>query len=133
MDSGRFCWTTKFHPSIYIIGYLFYISSIAFFSWAMWINKWFSSTVRIQDDRDQQVVQHGPYKIVRHPGYVGGILMGYGQALVFGSLWALIPAGVVMLLFVVRTYLEDKTLQNELDGYTEYTKKTRYRLIPFIW
>jgi protein-S-isoprenylcysteine O-methyltransferase Ste14 len=96
-------------------------------------NKWFSSMVRIQSDRGQQVVQTGPYKYVRHPGYVGGILMAIGFGLVFGSLWSLIPAGVTTVILVLRTYLEDNMLKKELPGYLEYTKKVKYRLIPVVW
>jgi protein-S-isoprenylcysteine O-methyltransferase Ste14 len=99
----------------------------------MWVNNWFSSTVRIQMDRDQHVVQDGPYRYVRHPGYVGGILMAVSASLILGSLWALIPASIVVLLLVIRTYLEDTTLQKELPGYADYTKKVRYRLVPGLW
>jgi protein-S-isoprenylcysteine O-methyltransferase Ste14 len=101
--------------------------------WAIWINRFFSSVVRIQKERGQEVIQDGPYRFVRHPGYVGGILLALGNALVLGSLWALIPAGIMSLLLVIRTYLEDITLQRELPGYTDYTRKVKYRLLPWIW
>ncbi|HUV75978.1 MAG TPA: isoprenylcysteine carboxylmethyltransferase family protein [Dehalococcoidales bacterium] len=99
----------------------------------MWVNRFFSSVVRIQKDRGQEVVQNGPYHSVRHPGYVGGILMAISTSLVLGSLWALIPAGVIFILLVIRTYLEDTTLQKELTGYADYAKKVRFRLLPGIW
>ena len=82
----------------------------------MWTNRFFSSAVRIQTDRGQHVVQDGPYRFVRHPGYVGAILLGLAGAVVLGSVWALIPAGLMAVLVVVRTALEDATLQPELPG-----------------
>lgn len=133
LDAGRFGWTKQLPMFVYIISYIVFVFSIAITAWAKWVNKWFSSVVRIQKDRDQKVVQIGPYKIVRHPGYVGGILMGLTMPLVLGSLWALIPAGITVILLIIRTYLEDTTLQKELPGYTDYAKKVRHRLLPGIW
>lgn len=101
--------------------------------WAKWTNRFFSSTVRIQTDRGHEVVQDGPYRIVRHPGYVSGILMAITSSLVLGSLSGLIPAGAVMALLVVRTGLEDRTLRNELAGYADYAQKTKFRLLPGVW
>lgn len=133
LDAGRFEWTKQLPVYVYIISYVLFLFSIFMFGWAMWVNKWFSSVVRIQKDRDQKVVQIGPYKIVRHPGYVGGILMGITMPLVLGSLWMLIPGGIVLILLIIRTYLEDTTLQKELRGYSDYAKKVKYRLLPGIW
>jgi protein-S-isoprenylcysteine O-methyltransferase Ste14 len=115
---------------VYVISYIAFIFSIYLYSWAMWVNTWFSSTVRIQTDRAQEVVQDGPYRYVRHPGYVAGILMAISTSLILGSLWGLIPAVFVVILLVIRTYLEDITLQKELPGYFDYVKKVRYRLVP---
>ena len=78
-------------------------------------------------------MQSGPYQVVRHPGYLGITLMLFCIALLLGSLYALIPFSIVFLLLIIRTFLEDKTLKAELEGYTTYTQKTRYRLIPGIW
>jgi len=96
-------------------------------------NNFFSFTVRIQKGRGQEVVQNGPYHFIRHPGYVGGILMAISSSLVLGSLWALIPASIVTILLIIRTYLEDITLQKELQGYNEYSKEVRFRLLPGVW
>ena len=93
----------------------------------------FSSVVRLQNDRGQEVVQQGPYRMIRHPGYVAGSLMAISISLVLGSLWGLIPAGAVLILLIIRTYLEDTTLQRELPGYSDYARKVKYRLIPGIW
>ncbi|HDS45962.1 MAG TPA: isoprenylcysteine carboxylmethyltransferase family protein [Methanomicrobia archaeon] len=133
LDAGRFRWSPELPLAVYITSYLGYGYSIYLYSWAMWVNQWFSSTVRIQTDRDQQVVQDGPYRYVRHPGYVAGILMALSTAVALGSLWALVPAALVVLLLIIRTALEDRTLQNELPGYAEYAHTVRYRLIPGLW
>ena len=133
LDAGRFVWSPKLPLVVYVISYIAFIFSVYLYSWAMWVNKWFSSTVRIQTDRDQQVVQGGPYRYVRHPGYVAGILLAISTSLVLGSLWGLIPAVMVVVLLIFRTYLEDITLQKELLGYFNYTKKVRYRLVPLVW
>jgi protein-S-isoprenylcysteine O-methyltransferase Ste14 len=133
LDSGRYFWTSDFAVSIYIIGYAVFLFAIAIFLWSMWVNRFFSSTVRIQSDRGQFVIQSGPYRFVRHPGYVAGILLALGNSLVFGSFWALIPAGLMALSLVIRTGLEDVTLKKELPGYVEYTRKTKYRLFPGLW
>jgi protein-S-isoprenylcysteine O-methyltransferase Ste14 len=93
----------------------------------------FSSVVRIQLDRGQTVCTDGPYRYVRHPGYVGGILFGLATPLILGSLWALIPQGLAALLLVWRTAREDRTLQAELPGYEQFMQQTRYRLLPNIW
>jgi protein-S-isoprenylcysteine O-methyltransferase Ste14 len=102
-------------------------------TWAEAVNKFFEVTVRIQTDRGQKVIDTGPYAIVRHPGYVGGILFCVGTALCLGSVWALIPAGLASFLLVLRTRWEDQTLQAELPGYQEYTERVRYRLLPGVW
>ena len=72
-------------------------------------------------------------RFIRHPMYAGNIISYPLVALFLNSLWALVPAVLIMLLFIVRTYLEDTTLQRELDGYLEYTKTVRYRLLPYVW
>ncbi len=101
--------------------------------WSMVVNAFFVATVRIQTDRNQQVISHGPYAFVRHPGYFGTLLMNLAAPFLLNSLWALIPAVGIALVFIVRTRLEDETLQAELPGYAEYAEKVRYRLIPGIW
>ena len=102
-------------------------------TWALWVNRFFSSVVRIQTDRGHKVVRNGPYRFVRHPGYAAGIVSLISLPLVLGSMWGLIPAGLMVLLLIIRTHLEDTTLQKELAGYVDYTKRVRYRLLPWIW
>jgi protein-S-isoprenylcysteine O-methyltransferase Ste14 len=104
-----------------------------FSSWALAENRFFAGTVRIQTERGHHVVSTGPYRIMRHPGYAGGLLGYVFIPLLLDSVWAWIPSILLMIVMVVRTALEDKTLQAELPGYKEYAQKTRYRLIPGIW
>lgn len=102
-------------------------------SWATWTNRFFSATVRIQNDRGHAVVSDGPYRFVRHPGYTGMIVVNLVMPLALGSYWALVPAAIVAALFIVRTYLEDTTLRKELGGYRDYAGQVKYRLMPGVW
>ena len=111
---------------------LFLVGSILF-SWAMIVNTHFEVTVRIQKDRDHKVITDGPYKIVRHPGYVGAILWIVATPLIIGSVVGLVPAGIASLVLIIRTSLEDNTLHRELSGYAEYAGKIKYRLLPGVW
>ena len=132
LDVGRFHWSSlSIHSAI--VGFVLYIISSVLVNWAMIVNPHFEPTVRIQKDRGHQVITTGPYKIVRHPGYLSGILMTLSIPLIIGSVFALIPAGIYAILFIIRTLLEDKTLRKELNGYSEYSKRVRYRLVPWIW
>ena len=101
--------------------------------WSLVVNRFFSGMARIQAERGQVVVDSGPYRIVRHPGYAGGGLAFLATPVLLGSLWGLIPALGTLALIVVRTSLEDRMLQDELPGYRGYAARTRYRLIPGIW
>ncbi len=132
LDSGRYHWSPDFHLSLILTGILLTASGQFLFLLAQKQNRFFSSTVRIQSDRDHTVCDTGPYKIVRHPAYLGSVIQAAGFPLLFGSLWSIFPAAVLIVLNVVRTYLEDKTLRAELIGYKEYTHKTRYMIIPRI-
>jgi protein-S-isoprenylcysteine O-methyltransferase Ste14 len=120
-------------PEYLVTGLILYLISVILIVWAMIKNRFFEPTVRIQKDRGQNVISSGPYGIVRHPGYLSGILWHVAVPLILGSLLALIFAIIIIIILIVRTYLEDKTLQAELDGYVPYTKKVKYRLFPGIW
>lgn len=129
----RFGWSSQLTVAIQVIALIVFALAQGLFSWAMASNKFFSGTVRIQEERGHAVATGGPYQYVRHPGYVGYIASWIATSLALGSLWALIPAGLVMCLMVVRTALEDKTLLEELDGYQDYAAQVRYRLLPGVW
>lgn len=109
------------------------IELVVLVTWAESVNKFFEVTVRLQTDRGQTVIDTGPYAIVHHPGYVSGLLITVGTALCLASVWTLIPASVASVLFIVRTRWEDQTLQAELPGYSEYTQRVRFKLIPGVW
>jgi len=129
----RFEWSPQLALAIQVIALVFYALAQGLFTWAMVSNKFFSGTVRIQEERGHAVATGGPYQYVRHPGYVGYITSWIATSLTLGSLWALILAGLVMGLMVVRTALEDRTLLEELDGYQGYAARVRYRLLPGVW
>ena len=121
-------------PSFYLyIGIILYIFSTIFSIWPMLHNPFFEGTIRIQREKNHNVINTGPYKIVRHPGYLGMLLGSISLPLALGSLLAFIPLVIMIILIFMRTYYEDTTLQKELTGYTEYCKKVKYRLIPYIW
>jgi protein-S-isoprenylcysteine O-methyltransferase Ste14 len=129
----RFAWTGDLAVAWNIAGAVVLAAGLGLAAWSMLANAYFSTAVRIQSDREQTVCRSGPYRVVRHPGYVGFILQSFGTALVLGSLWALVPGLVAAALIIVRTALEDRFLQAELPGYQDYTRDVRHRLVPGIW
>ena len=129
----RFSWSPYLKPIIHIISLIILLLASMLFTWSMVSNKFFSTMVRIQKELGHTIAAEGPYKYVRHPGYVGYILMILATPFALGSLYALIASALVMTIFFIRTALEDKTLMTELEGYEEYSRKVKYRLIPFIW
>ncbi len=116
-----------------LLGVIISIPGFFFGFYALITNPYFELSVRVQMDRNQKVVNSGPYKIVKHPGYLGQIILLISTLLMLGSGWGFLPIGIIIILFIVRTALEDRTLKRELNEYEEYAEKTRYRLFPFIW
>jgi protein-S-isoprenylcysteine O-methyltransferase Ste14 len=133
LDYGRFHWSPAIPLPVKLIALLAFASGLAFAVWAMVVNKFFAKFVAIQSDREHVVITTGPYAYVRHPGYAGSFLAFITLPIALGSLWALLPAAAGLSLWVVRTFLEDKTLRKSLEGYTDYTQKVPWRLIPHIW
>ncbi len=133
LDSGRYHWSPDFHWSICLLGIILTITGQFLFLIAQKQNKFFSSSVRIQTDRKHIVCETGLYKVVRHPAYLGLIIQSLGFPLLFGSLWSIIPICLLIILLITRINLEDKTLKNELKGYLEYSNKTRFKIIPYVW
>jgi protein-S-isoprenylcysteine O-methyltransferase Ste14 len=129
----RFGWSPVFPLWLIVLGFLLISVGYAFAAWAVIENRFFSSVVRIQADRGHVVCDSGPYRVVRHPGYAGIIVPLLGIALALSSMWTLIPAAVALIIAVIRTMLEDQTLQDELPGYRDYARRVRYRLIPGIY
>jgi protein-S-isoprenylcysteine O-methyltransferase Ste14 len=129
----RYGWTGELGLSYNAAGVAIFVLGGALFSWAMIANAYFSTVVRIQEERGHAVCDKGPYRFVRHPGYVGAILQALGLPLLLDSTWAFVPGALAAVLLIVRTALEDSTLKEELAGYQAYTQRTRYRLLPGIW
>jgi len=129
----RFGWTPELPDYIQIIALCVIFLGSMVGTWAMTVNRFFSSHVRIQADRGHNVVSTGPYRVVRHPGYAGGILAWIAGPVFFSSYWVAIPSVAVITLNIIRTALEDRTLKEELPGYSEYAERVRYRLVPGIW
>jgi len=114
-------------------GVLLFLSAMGLICWVMTVNRFAESTVRIQSERNHAVVSSGPYRIVRHPMYVGMFLMYPATAMMLGSGWAMAVAALILVLIVWRTVEEDRFLHRELTGYREYAALTRYRLVPGLW
>ena len=109
------------------------VGGFALASYALIENAYFSGMVRIQTDRGQHVISSGPYRWVRHPGYAGALLAYLATPFLLDSLWTFVPALFLTVVLIIRTNLEDKTLQAELDGYRDYAQRVRYRLLPGVW
>jgi len=130
----RFNWTPEpFSLAVKIAAILIMILAYSFSSWAMIENAYFSGIVRLQTDRGHIVCDSGPYRFIRHPGYAGGFWSYLVMPLLLDTYWAFIPVLVFSIIMVIRTRLEDQTLQAELPGYSEYAAKVKYRLFPGIW
>jgi len=129
----RYHWSPPFPPWLIVPGFILISLGYAFASWALAENRFFSSVVRIQTERGHVVCDSGPYQFVRHPGYAGNIFPLFGIVLALGSVWTLIPAAVALIITLIRTVLEDQTLQAELPGYRDYARRVRFRLVPGIY
>jgi protein-S-isoprenylcysteine O-methyltransferase Ste14 len=132
LDAGRMHWSSV--PLwLIVVGYILLTTGYLLCVWVYRVNKFAEPGVRIQTERGQKVIDTGPYAIVRHPLYVGGLLLFAGSALALGSYWALVPAAVASAILIVRIPLEERTLREGLEGYEEYASRVRYRLLPGIW
>jgi protein-S-isoprenylcysteine O-methyltransferase Ste14 len=129
----RFDWTGDVPIIINIAGLAFIFLGSMLFTWSMVSNRFFSTLVRLQIDRQHTVATGGPYKYVRHPGYLGYITFTLATPVALGTFWGLIFSGTICVLLIVRTALEDATLKKELLGYAEYTENVKYKLIPYLW
>ncbi len=128
----RFGWS-EVTVSFNVVGLIIMLFTTALGLWAISVNRHFETSVRIQTDRDHKICKKGPYRFIRHPGYFGMVFSWLGFPLLLGTLWTFIPGTIMMMLALFRTYMEDKTLQKELPGYTEYVTETKYRLVPLVW
>ena len=132
LDASRFYWS-EMSAGWWALGFVLLISSMALGTWAMAMNPFFEGSVRIQEDVGHRVIDRGPYAYVRHPGYVGLIVLTVSTPFLLLSWFALIPAGLAVGWLFFRTALEDRFLRDRLDGYLEYMRRVRYRLVPGVW
>ena len=134
LDRGRFHWSDSVPPWLQAVGLIVVAGGYALCLWAMHVNRFFSSVIRIQSDRGQYVVTTGPYAVVRHPGYVAGILIIAASGIALGSWLAAALLVILTLPFLLyRAITEDRILQAELPGYRDYSNRVRWRLIPGLW
>ena len=133
LDAVRFGPAIPIPLAIQVTALLVYALGNAFTFWAVLSNPFFSTFVRIQDDRDHSVVSTGAYALVRHPGYAGALLAHLALPFALGAVWALLPAAVGTVFFVARTAREDRTLRDGLAGYRVYQAQVRWRLLPGVW
>jgi protein-S-isoprenylcysteine O-methyltransferase Ste14 len=129
----KYGWSPQVSWPVQLGALVIFVLGYAMVGWAMMANRFFSSLVRIQKDRGHVVVSNGPYRYLRHPGYLGMIALQLSAPLALGSLWAMVFGVISGCLYIVRTILEDRTLQEELEGYREYALEVHYRLLPWIW
>jgi protein-S-isoprenylcysteine O-methyltransferase Ste14 len=132
LDAVRFRWSSMPFATVYL-GLALLACGMALIAWAMAVNPFAERSVRIQSERGQTTVTTGPYRIVRHPMYLGALMMFPATGLVFGSWWTVVIGIILALLFVWRTGMEDRFLFRELPGYPQFAATTRYRLLPGIW
>ena len=128
-----FGWSPTYSLPLKILSLLIILAGYALGSYALIENRFFSGMVRLQTDRGHQVVSTGPYRWMRHPGYAGALLTYLATPLFLDSLWAFLPTAFITIVLVIRTALEDRFLQDELEGYRDYATRVRYRLLPGVW
>jgi protein-S-isoprenylcysteine O-methyltransferase Ste14 len=131
--SFRFGWLSGLPPVVRLAALGVFVAGSALVTWSMLTNPFFSAVARIQRDREQSVISKGPYRVVRHPGYLGMLLANLATPILFDALWTFVPVGVVIVLVVLRTALEDRLLRTELPGYSDYARSTTARLMPLVW
>ena len=129
----RHGWTGSLPLGVQMVALILCVLGYALFVWATASNPFFSQIVRIQSERGHTVSSGGPYQYVRHPGYFGAIVFELAVSVLLASWWALLISGLCATLLILRTALEDRTLQAELTGYGDYGRQVRYRLVPGIW
>jgi len=132
LDAARFAWSAM-PLLLWPVGLAVFLAGAAVVTWSMAVNPFFETTVRIQSERGHRVVDAGPYRLVRHPGYLGFLGWLLSAPLLLGSWWAFLPAILSVVLLVLRTGLEDRTLRKELPGYRDYAGRVRFRLVPWLW
>ena len=132
LDAVRYRWSSV-PLAIVVLGFVGVLVALLLMVWVIQVNTYLSPFVEVQRERGHKVITSGPYQYVRHPMYASLIILLYSIPVALGSLWTLIPASILTLLFVIRTYFEDQTLHEELEGYNSYSTQVKYRLLPGVW
>ena len=133
VDSGRWHLSAPMPAAWQAAGIVTFLLGMSLFVYAMSVNRFFSSVIRIQDDRGHHLVDQGPYARVRHPGYVGMLLLFATLPLALGSWWTFLPASLLLAFGVHRVWAEDRFLSGNLPGYRDYAARVPYRLVPGVW
>ena len=133
LDVGRFHWSGHVPLAVQIVGLIGLIATYALGGWAVCVNRFYSPVVRVQSDRGHVLVTDGPYRRVRHPGYAAFLVGMPCGGLTLGSWWSVVPLAILVLLVLRRTIIEDRYLQQNLEGYADYAQRVPYRLIPGVW
>jgi protein-S-isoprenylcysteine O-methyltransferase Ste14 len=130
---ARYAWSTGYGPLAHAVSLIVILAGYALGTYALVENRYFSGMVRIQTDRQHAVVSTGPYAWMRHPGYVAALTTYLATPVLLDSRWAFVPVALLIVILVVRTRLEDDALMNELEGYRDYARRVRFRLLPGVW
>jgi protein-S-isoprenylcysteine O-methyltransferase Ste14 len=130
---ARLAWSPANSLPLEILALAAILAGYALGSYALIANPFFSGMVRIQSERGHQIVTSGPYRWVRHPGYAGALLTYIATPIFLDTPWAFLPAAFLTVVLVIRTSLEDRTLQQRLPGYQEYARRVRFRMLPGVW
>ncbi len=133
LDVGRLHWSATVAFPLQTLGLVGFAIGMGLTTWAMLVNRFFSSALRLQPDRGQQVVSSGPYRLVRHPGYTGGLLLLVSIGLALGSWIAMVPILLIVPFMVRRTLIEERMLASALPGYVDYMQRVRSRIVPGVW
>ena len=133
LDVGRFGWSGSVPVAVHVAGLIGYCAGLGLAVWAMAVNRFFAPVVRLQSERGHHVIDKGPYRFIRHPGYLGFLLALVAEAFMLGSYWSLLPVIVAAAVVMRRTWMEDRFLHESLAGYVEYARSVKYRLAPAVW
>ena len=130
---NRFAWSPPLSAVAQALALVCFAAGYAFAFWAVYANPFFSTVVRIQGERGHRLVDQGPYRFVRHPGYAGTVAAHLVLPIALGSLWGLVPAVLGSLLLAARILNEERALEGKLEGYPAYRLRVRWRLVPGVW
>jgi protein-S-isoprenylcysteine O-methyltransferase Ste14 len=133
LDAGRFHWSRPAPWALELLGMTCFAAGLAFAFWAVAVNRHYTHEIRVQVERNHSVIERGPYRYIRHPSYIGLMVVLPAAAMALGSWWALLPALASWAVLIRRTAVEDRLLLSQLPGYADYAARVKYRLVPALW